>query len=70
MCPRGKNELVVRIKLLDFSPESDSVVDLLCIKENPLKNVGFNTKIKIIHMHLQLNGFWLKKFNSKNIFHC
>lgn len=55
----------MRIKLLDFSPESDSVVDLLCIKDNPLKNVGFNAKTKIIHVHLQLNGFWLQKLTLK-----
>lgn len=57
MCPRGKNELVVRIKLLDFSPESDSVVDLLCIRDNPLKNVGCNAKSRIVYVHLKLNGF-------------
>lgn len=57
MCSRGENELVVRIKLLNFSPEFDSVVDLPCIKDNPLKNVGFNVKIKIIYVLLQLSGF-------------
>lgn len=36
----------MRIKLLDFSPEFDSVVDLSCIKDNPLKNVVFNVKNK------------------------
>lgn len=53
MCPRGKNKLMERIKLLDFSPEFDSVVDLSCIKDNSLKNGEFNVKIKIIYVHLQ-----------------
>lgn len=57
MCPRGRNELAVRIKPLDFSPEFGSVVDLPCIKDSPLKNVGFNVKLGIIYVHLQLNGF-------------
>lgn len=45
------------IKPLDFSPEFGSVVGLLCIKDKPLKNVGFNVKLEIIYVYLQLNGF-------------
>lgn len=59
-----------KIELPDPSPEFDSVVNLSCTNDSPLQNFGFNVNIKIIYVHLQLNGFWLNRVNSKKIFLC
>lgn len=65
MCSRAKNKLMVRIKLLDFSPEFDSVVDLSCFKDNPLKNGGFNVKIKMILYAFAIQWFLTEKSTLK-----
>lgn len=57
--PKGKERVSGedKIELPDPSPEFGSVVNLLCTNDNPLQNVGFNVKIKIICVHLQLKWF-------------
>lgn len=70
MCPRGKNKLMGRINLLDFSPEFDSAVDLSCIKDSPMKNGGFNVKNKDCLCAFATKWFLTEKVKYKNIFHC
>lgn len=57
--PQGKERVSAEDKILlpDPSPEFGSVVNLSCANDNLLQNVGFNVKMKIISVHLQLNGF-------------
>lgn len=56
-----------KIELPHPSPELGSVVNLHRTNDNPLQSGGFNVKIKIIYVHLQSNGFWLNRVNSKKI---